>query len=90
MALNQLELIRLSDLSPAFVGEMQVLETEPHLLHLRWHHPTATARLEADLRSHGVRVYEGAGRSERVRMRIGALATEMRLPLRPTIYPASA
>jgi sucrose phosphorylase len=87
---SQLELIRLRNLSPAFQGEMQILETEPHQLHIRWHHPQGTATLEADLRSHSFTVYEGAGSSERVLMRVGAGATGMRPPSNPTGYPARA
>jgi sucrose phosphorylase len=90
VVLNQLELIRLRNLSPAFEGEMQILETEPHLLHIRWHHPRASARLEADLRSHGFTVYEGAGLSERALMRVGAADEGMRPPADPMTYPARA
>ena len=56
---DQLDLIRLRNMSPAFEGEMKVFETEPHLLHIAWRHPKATATLKADLRSHSFTVYEG-------------------------------
>jgi sucrose phosphorylase len=49
---DQLELIRLRNTSPAFEGEMEILKTEPHLLHIAWRHPKATAVLRADLRNH--------------------------------------
>ncbi|MCG6896882.1 MAG: glycosidase [Thiocapsa sp.] len=49
---DQLDLIRLRNTSPAFAGEMKVLESEPHLLHISWEHPQATATLKADLRTY--------------------------------------
>jgi len=58
---KQLELIRLRNVSPAFTGEIEVLDTEPHLLHIRWTHPEATVLLEADLRSHSFTVSEAEG-----------------------------
>ncbi len=68
---DQIALIRLRNLSPAFRGEMQVVETEPHLLHITWRHPTATATLKADLRDQCFTVYEGDGVSETPLMTIG-------------------
>jgi sucrose phosphorylase len=56
---DQLALIRLRNRSPAFEGEMKVIETEPHLLHISWEHPRATATLKADLRQRSFTVYEG-------------------------------
>jgi sucrose phosphorylase len=56
---DQLELIRLRNLSPAFRGEMEILETEPHLLQVGWRHPEATAILKADLRDCTFSVYDG-------------------------------
>jgi sucrose phosphorylase len=70
---DQLALMRLRNLSPAFEGEMTILETEPHLLHITWQHPKATATLNADLRDHGFTVYEGDGTDERVLMTVGSL-----------------
>jgi len=70
---DQLALIRLRNLSPAFEGEMTILETEPHLLHIAWQHPKATATLNADLRDHSFTVYEGDGTDERVLMTVGSL-----------------
>jgi len=58
---KQLELIRLRNVSPAFTGAIEVLDTEPHLLHIRWTHPEATVLLEADLRSHSFTVSEAEG-----------------------------
>jgi sucrose phosphorylase len=50
IVLDQLDLIRLRNTSPAFSGEMQIQDTEPHRLHISWRHPQASATLEADLR----------------------------------------
>jgi len=58
---KQLELIRLRNLSPAFRGEMEVSATEPHLLHLAWRHPNATAILRANLRDYSFTVDDGTG-----------------------------
>ena len=64
IVLDQLALIRLRNTSPAFAGEMSVLATEPHQLHIRWHHPEATATLKADLRDHSFTVHQGDGATE--------------------------
>jgi sucrose phosphorylase len=55
---EQLDLIRLRNLSPAFEGEMKVHPTEPHLLHVSWEHPQASATLKADLRTHRFSITE--------------------------------
>ena len=65
---DQLDLIRLRNVSPAFTGEMMIFETEPHLLHISWQHPEATATLKADLRKHSFTVYQGDGTDEEVLM----------------------
>ncbi len=39
IVLDQLELIRLRNVSPAFDGEMKVHDSEPHRLHISWQHP---------------------------------------------------
>ncbi len=65
---DQLDLIRLRNTSPAFKGEMKVIETEPHLLHISWQHPEATATLKADLRNHSFTVHQGDGSGEQVLM----------------------
>jgi sucrose phosphorylase len=59
---NQLDLIRLRNISPAFDGEMKILKTKPHRLHITWQHPEATATLKADLRKHSFTVYQGNGK----------------------------
>ncbi len=65
---DQLALIRLRNLSPAFDGEMKIFETEPHQLHISWRHPEATVTLKADLRQHSFTVYHGDGGAEAVLM----------------------
>ncbi len=50
IVLDQLALIRLRNQSPAFAGNIEIAETEPHRLHITWRHEDATATLQADLR----------------------------------------
>lgn len=69
---DQLKLIRMRNVSPAFQGEMEIIETEPHLLHISWRHAQATATLKADLREHSFVVYEGFGTSETVLLSVGS------------------
>ena len=68
IVLDQLQLIRLRNISPAFAGEMKIIKTEPHLLHICWQHPEATATLKANLRNHSFTVYQGDGTDEEVLM----------------------
>ncbi len=65
---DQLDLIRLRNVSPAFEGEMKILETESHLLHITWRHPEASVTLKADLRTHRFMVCQGEGADEEVLM----------------------
>ncbi len=58
---DQLQLMRLRNTSPAFNGELEIIETEPHILHLNWKHPTCTATLIADLRDHSFTVRHSDG-----------------------------
>jgi sucrose phosphorylase len=53
---DQLDLIRLRNTSPAFGGELEIVQTEPHMLELSWKHPACSATLQADLRDHGFSV----------------------------------
>ena len=69
---DQLDLIRLRNISPAFAGEMKIFETEPHRLHISWQHPEATATLNADLRNHDFTVYQGNGMNEEILLSSGA------------------
>ena len=61
---DQLKLIRLRNISPAFDGEMKILKSKRHRLHITWQHPEATATLKADLRKHSFTVYQGNGKDE--------------------------
>ena len=71
VVLDQLKLIRLRNTSPAFNGEMKVIETEAGLLHISWQHPEASVRLKADLRDHSFTVYQDSGAGEEVLMSAG-------------------
>lgn len=68
IVLDQLELIRLRNVSPAFNGEMKIIETEPHLLHISWQHPEVSLTLKADLSDHSFTVYQDDGAGEEVLM----------------------
>ncbi len=68
IVLEQLDLIRLRNVSPAFAGEIKCFESEPHLLHISWQHPQASAILKADLLKHSFTVYQGNGSEEKVLM----------------------
>ena len=61
IVLDQLDLIRLRNVSPAFTGEMKVFKTRPYKLHISWQHPEATVTLKADLRNCNFTVYQGKG-----------------------------
>jgi sucrose phosphorylase len=73
---DQLDLIRMRNVSPAFEGEMKIFETEPHLLHITWRHRNATATLKADLRNHSFTVYEGDLTTGAPRKSLGNLGGE--------------
>jgi len=49
---DQLKLIKLRNRLPAFDGELEVIETDGHRLHLKWQHKGSTATLRANLRDH--------------------------------------
>jgi sucrose phosphorylase len=61
---DQLDLIRLRNVSPAFEGEMKILKSKRHRLHIKWQHPEATATLKADLHKHSFTVYHGNGKDD--------------------------
>ena len=65
---DQIELIRLRNTSPAFTGEIQLIDCEPHQLHIRWQHPDVSAALHADLHTHGFTVSQDTGNGEQVLM----------------------
>jgi len=87
---DQLELIRLRNVSPAFAGEIKIFETEPHLLHISWQHPKASATLKADLRNHSFTVYQGDGSMETPLMTIGNLDDEVEPALESTACGGAA
>ncbi len=66
IVLDQLDLIRLRNTSQAFAGNMTIIDTEPHLLHISWEHPGETLTLRADLCEHSFTVYEDKGTDERI------------------------
>jgi sucrose phosphorylase len=68
VVLDQLELIRLRNVSPAFRGELRIIKSEPHILHMSWHHPQATATLQADLKTHRFAVSQHNGDDEEILM----------------------
>ena len=65
---DQIKLIRLRNTSPAFTGEIHIIDSEPQLLHIRWQHPDATATLKANLGTHGFSVSYDDGSGEKVLM----------------------
>ena len=75
---DQLELIRLRNTSPAFRGEMEVVDSEPWCLHISWQHTDASASLLADLRSHDFTVSHDDGSGERVLMSFGSALDDRR------------
>jgi sucrose phosphorylase len=61
---DQIDLIRLRNLSPAFDGEIKLGKSKHHCLYISWQHPEATATLKADLRKHSFTVYHGNGKDD--------------------------
>ena len=53
---DQLQLIRLRNTSPAFEGELEIEDTDEHLLCLTWTRDSCSATLKADLRDHSFNV----------------------------------
>lgn len=68
VVLNQLELIRLRNTSPAFQGTVKLLDSKSHELNIGWQHEGLTLRLQADLRDYGFSVHEDDGSGERILM----------------------
>ncbi len=56
VVLDQLQLIRLRNTSPAFDGELEIGRTDERQLHLTWRNGGEAATLKADLRDHGFTV----------------------------------
>ena len=65
---DQLKLIRLRNTSPAFNGEMKIIETESPLLHISWRDSEVTLTLKADLSDHSFAVLQNDGEGEEVLM----------------------
>ncbi|MCP5298510.1 MAG: glycosidase [Chromatiaceae bacterium] len=61
VVLDQLELIRFRNTSPAFRGQIEILETGPEHLHIVWRNGGESVTLKADLCDHGFTVYRGNG-----------------------------
>jgi sucrose phosphorylase len=68
IVLDQLELIRLRNTSKAFQGEMKILKSQPHELHISWQHPEVSLTLKANLSEHDFTVSEDSGSGEQVIM----------------------
>lgn len=65
---DQLQLMRLRNTSPAFGGDLEVVNSEPHLLHLVWRSEDHSASLQADLRDHGFSVSTSGGAGDELTM----------------------
>ncbi len=65
---DQLQLMRLRNTSPAFGGELEVVNSEPHLLNLVWRNAGHSASLQADLRDHGFSVSTSDGAANELTM----------------------
>lgn len=61
VVLDQLELMRLRNTSPAFNGELKVEDSDEHLLCLTWTNGGTSASLKADLRDHGFSIVHSSG-----------------------------
>ena len=53
---NQLKIIKLRNNSPAFGGELEIIDTEQHRLHLQWVGNNCTATLDADLQDYNFNI----------------------------------
>ena len=64
---NQLTLLRLRNTSPAFNGNLVILDTDEHSLHMRWESNEFSATLFADLRDYKFKVtHKGKSGDEEV------------------------
>jgi sucrose phosphorylase len=68
---DQIALIRLRNTSPAFRGEVEVLDGAPHEWRIRWHHPEETLTLNADLCDRGFEIVSDRSGREEVVMAFG-------------------
>jgi sucrose phosphorylase len=69
VVLDQLELIRLRNTSPAFDGDLSMPETEPHRLQMEWRSGDEALVLKADLRNHEFSIFAIEGGEERLLFR---------------------
>lgn len=69
VVLDQLELMRMRNTSPAFDGELEIVASDDHLLHLVWRNGADSASLSADLRNHSFTVSERRGSGKEVSLR---------------------
>jgi len=76
VVLDQLALIRLRNRSPAFTGELEIMDADSDRISLVWRHPEASARLEANLRQHSFTVYQDVGDGEAVVVAVPGRAGE--------------
>ncbi|MCU7843313.1 MAG: glycosidase [Candidatus Thiodiazotropha sp. (ex Monitilora ramsayi)] len=65
VVLDQLELIRLRNTSPAFDGDMEIIDTEPYQLHIVWRNCDDVLALKADLRNHHFGIFAIEGDDEK-------------------------
>jgi sucrose phosphorylase len=65
---DQIALIRMRNTSPAFNGDLKILDAEPYQLALCWEHPDETLILKADLRNHRFTIYQGDASDDKVLM----------------------
>ena len=65
---DQIALIRMRNTSPAFNGDLKILDAQPYQLKLCWEHPDETLTLKADLRDHRFTIYQGAVSDDKVLM----------------------
>jgi len=56
VVLDQLELLELRNMHPAFHGQLEIHDTDTEMLRLTWRNDASWATLDADLRGHGFTV----------------------------------
>ena len=64
VVLDQLELMRLRNTSPAFDGKLEVENSDENVLCLTWRNGSTSASLKADLRDYGFSVVHSSGSGE--------------------------
>jgi len=61
---DQLQLIRLRNTSPAFEGELEIEDTDEHLLCLTWTRDSCSVTLKADLRDYSFTIEQKDSKGE--------------------------